>query len=179
MEWIYDDGGRSDYFRANAGDCVTRAIAIATGRDYKEVYNTIKKIIGYTPRNGVSKKDTQKVMKHFGGVWKPCMKIGTGCKVHLTESELPEGTIICSVTHHVVCIKDRVIYDNHNPSRFGERCVYGYWVFSKEIEKPKEITTYGTIKKLGIKTVVDLPYLLKQAGFKEGDFVDITIKKRL
>lgn len=37
MKFHYSDGGRSNYFKAtNVGDCVTRAICNATGKDYKE-----------------------------------------------------------------------------------------------------------------------------------------------
>ena len=40
--FIYDDGGRSKYYRMKfksdrVGDCVIRALAIATGGDYKSV----------------------------------------------------------------------------------------------------------------------------------------------
>ena len=40
--FIYDDGGRSKYYRMKfksdrVGDCVIRALAIATGEDYKSV----------------------------------------------------------------------------------------------------------------------------------------------
>ena len=36
MKFIYDDGGRSKYFKAKGvSDCVTRAICNATGKDYK------------------------------------------------------------------------------------------------------------------------------------------------
>lgn len=129
MKVVITDGGRSKYFKGkDVGDCVTRALALATGIDYKEVYDTIKNITGKTPRNGVSKKDTSKVMEHYGFKWTPLMKIGAGCTVHLTESELPSGTIICSVSKHVVCVKDGVIYDAFDPQRNGTRCVYGYWV---------------------------------------------------
>ena len=42
MEFVYDDGGRAKYFRAErVGDCACRAVAIATGRDYKQVYDDI------------------------------------------------------------------------------------------------------------------------------------------
>ena len=42
MEFVYSDGGRSKYFKANnVGDCVTRAICNATGKDYKEVYDAL------------------------------------------------------------------------------------------------------------------------------------------
>jgi hypothetical protein len=42
QKFIYDDGGRSAVgFKGNTGDCVTRAISIATGKSYKEVYNAL------------------------------------------------------------------------------------------------------------------------------------------
>ena len=37
MKWIYNDGGRSLYYKAqNVRDCVCRAIAIANDEDYKD-----------------------------------------------------------------------------------------------------------------------------------------------
>ena len=33
LEFSYNDGGRSKYFKGEAGDCVVRAIAIATDSD--------------------------------------------------------------------------------------------------------------------------------------------------
>lgn len=131
MKYVYNDGGRSKYFKGEARDCVTRAIAIATNRDYKEVYNEIAKIIGYTPRNGVKKKDTKKVMEKLGFKWIPCMGIGTGCTIHLKENELPNGIIICRVTRHICCVIDKVINDTFDPSRDETRCVYGYWIIRR------------------------------------------------
>ena len=132
MELKINDGGRAKYFAANkVGDCVTRAIAIATGRDYKEVYNEIALYLGYTPRNGVAKKDVKKVMAHFGGEWHSCMKIGSGCKVHLTDNEVPmKGRIVCQLSHHACAVIDGVINDTFDCSRKGTRCVYGYWDFT-------------------------------------------------
>lgn len=127
MNFIYNDGGRSKYFKGSARDCVTRAIAIATNEDYKVVYQKIKKIIKQTPRNGIPKKDTKKIMESFGFNWVPLMSIGSGCQTHLNTEELPKGTIICQVSGHVVCVKDGIIYDTFDCSRNGKRCVYGYW----------------------------------------------------
>ena len=132
MEFTYNDGGRSKYFKGTANDCVTRAVAIATGKDYKEVYNLVaecvKEVTGVkSARNGVPKKVTKKVMKLMGFTWVPTMTIGSGCKVHLTENELPKGTIIVQVTGHVSCVIDGTINDTHDCSRDGSRCVYGYW----------------------------------------------------
>lgn len=133
MKYIYNDGGRSQYFKANkVGDCVTRALSIALRKDYKDVYNTITKIVGYTPRNGVHNRDTKKVMKHFGGVWHACSGIGKGCVVHLKDNEIPmQGAIICKLTKHVTCVVDGAINDTYDPSRDGTRMVYGYWTFNK------------------------------------------------
>lgn len=132
MEWVYDDGGRSMYFTATkVGDCVTRAIAIATNKDYKEVYNEIKRLIGKTPRNGVYKQDTKKIMEHFGGAWVSCSGIGVKKRTHLESKELPlQGRLIAQVSKHTTCIIDGVIHDTYDPSRGGKRMVYGYWVFN-------------------------------------------------
>lgn len=132
MKFNYNDGGRSKYFKGNVGDCVTRSIAIATGRDYKEIYNLVaeyvKKETGTkSARNGVSKKATKKIMNDLGFKWIPTMKIGSGCKVHLTEDELPKGTLIVSVSKHLTCVIDGVINDTFDCSRDSNRCVYGYW----------------------------------------------------
>ena len=125
------DGGRSQYFKGIAGDCVTRAVALVTGRDYKEVYDEIKKLIKRSPRDGVAKQATRVVMSHFGGEWVSCMSIGTGCKVHLKDGEIPmDKRIICSLSGHVAAVINGVINDDHDPSRNGSRCVYGYWKFN-------------------------------------------------
>ena len=131
MEWVYDDGGRSRYFSASSVcDCVTRSVAIATGLDYKEVYNRIRLIIGYSPRNGIKRKDVKKVLDTFGGKWHSCMSIGSGCKVHLKDGQIPmDKIIVCSVSKHLTCVRNGIIRDTFDPSRDGSRCVYGYWEF--------------------------------------------------
>ena len=57
------------------------------------------------------------------------MKIGSGCKVHLSEDELPNGRLVCNLSGHVTCVIDGVINDTYDCSRDGKRCVYGYWKF--------------------------------------------------
>jgi len=41
LNFTYSDGGRSNYFKGEAGDCVVRAIAIATEIDYKVIYDKL------------------------------------------------------------------------------------------------------------------------------------------
>lgn len=138
LNFVYDDGGRSKYYTATkVGDCVTRAISIASGMDYQEVYNMIAdannrkykhKKKKSSPRNGVYKEDINYIMGALGFKWHSCMSIGTGCKVHLNTDEIPmDKVIICSVSKHLVAVKNGVIHDTYDPSRNGMRCVYGYW----------------------------------------------------
>lgn len=139
MQLIYNDGGRSQYFKASkVGDCVTRAISIATGLDYKRVYDDLNKMAKSertgkrktgksSARNGVYKSTFKKYLDSLGWVWHPCMGIGTGCTMHLNEQELPGGTLIVQVSKHLTCVKDGVLHDTYDCLRNGTRCVYGYW----------------------------------------------------
>lgn len=139
MKFHYDDGGRAEAgYRGKTGDCVTRAIAIATGKPYQEVYDDLnalgrrertgkRKRPSSSARTGVSMATSRKYLASFGWKWTPTMHIGAGCKVHLCADELPQGKLIVRVSKHVVAVIDGVIHDTYDPSRDETRCVYGYW----------------------------------------------------
>lgn len=139
MEWVYDDGGRAAAgFKGTTGDCVCRAIAIATQRPYKEVYDLInefgkaerssKRRSGKSSaRTGVYKSTVRKIMEHLGWKWTPTMQIGTGCRVHLKADELPGGRIIVALSGHEAAVIDGVLHDTYDSSRGETRCVYGYY----------------------------------------------------
>lgn len=159
MKFVYNDGGRSKYFRAqNVGDCGVRAICNATGNDYKEVYNAINRLAKSertgvrkhgvsNARNGVYVETLNKYLTSIGWEWHPTMTIGAGCRVHLDENELPSGTIIVRLSSHFSCVKDGVIYDTYDCSRGGSRCVYGYWKQSETFTKPVRATKAKTPTK--------------------------------
>jgi hypothetical protein len=139
MNCVYNDGGRSAAgFKGETSDCVTRAIAIATGKPYQEVYDAIN-AAGKTERigkrkrgrsraaTGVYKSTIRKYLESIGWMWFPTMAIGSGCRVHLRADELPPGRLVVSVSKHLVAVIDGVIHDTHDPSRDGTRCVYGYY----------------------------------------------------
>lgn len=164
MKFIYDDGGRKVAgYVGHTGDCVVRAIAIATQLPYQQVYDGInaasygertgtrKKGIS-SARTGVYKQTIRKYLASLGWRWMPTMHIGSGCKVHLADSELPMGRLIVSVSKHMTAVIDGVIHDTGDPQRepqnvyggtpvmdadgqlrnpiiqvMGGRCVYGYW----------------------------------------------------
>ena len=124
MKFKYNNGGSTFKERK---DCVIRAIAIATNQDYNKILNEFKLLMDKPPYKGVPKKIAKKYLTDTGWQWKPTMSIGTGCKVHLKEDELPKGIIICALSKHLTTIIDGVINDTFDPSRNGTRCVYGYW----------------------------------------------------
>ena len=145
MKYQYNDGGRSQYFKGDAGDCVVRAIAIASGLNYKKVYDDLYKLNAEyaiskdtkvarrlrnksaPPRNGNYKKVYHDYILSLGFKWTPTMLVGQGCKGHLKADELPSGAFIARVSKHLCAVIDGVIQDTFDPSRGGKRCVYGYY----------------------------------------------------
>jgi len=149
MPFVRTDGGRAAAgFDGKTGDCVVRAVAIASERPYLEVYdalsqgmrtqrNTKRGKAKSSARDGVNvnRKWFKDYMREAGFVWVPTMTVGSGCKVHLVAGELPMGRLVVSVSKHYTCVLDGVVHDSHNPQRrvhwadgrISERCVYGYW----------------------------------------------------
>lgn len=134
--WIWDDGGRADAgYRGQAGDCVTRSIAIAAQLDYQAVYDDLnertkalrRKGKRSGARTGVPRKIIRSYFAEIGWMWTPTMFIGSGCTVHLRADELPGGRLVANCSGHLVAVVDGIIRDTHDPTRGGTRCVYGYW----------------------------------------------------
>lgn len=153
----YNDGGRKEAgFKGHTGDCVARAIAIASGRPYREVYDRLaegnknqrvtrrtraRNARVKTARLGiyVKRKWFKDYMAELGFEWTPTMQVGQGCKVHLDASELPSGRLVVAVSKHYTAMIDGVINDTYDPRRYEvgakngvhfskpTRCVYGYW----------------------------------------------------
>lgn len=150
-----NDGGRSKYFKASSvGDCVTRAIAIASGRDYKEVYDELFAIAKKSPRNGVKMSATKKYMKAHGFEWHATSGIGVGIKANLCKGDLPEqGAIVCRLSGHLVAVVDGVVqdtYDSRTNTINGKyRGVYGYWSITPTSDNPT--TSKATSKKKAAK----------------------------
>ena len=142
-----NDGGREEAgFKGGAGDCVVRSIAIAANLPYMQVYEDLRlaneryaqrrndrlakrlNTKGPSPRNGNHRNVFHDYIFGLGFEWVPTMKVGAGCQVHLRIDELPPGVLIVKVSKHLTAIVNGVIYDTHDPSRGGNRCVYGYYI---------------------------------------------------
>jgi len=154
MDFVADDGGRAAAgFKGKAGDCVCRAVAIAAGLPYAEVYKTLADGMGSqrvtkrsgslarSARNGVTvkRKWFRDYMASLGFRWVPLMKIGSGCTTNLVKGQLPMGRLIVSLSKHYTAVIDGVIHDTYDPQRatiihdeqgerMSHRCVYGYWI---------------------------------------------------
>lgn len=145
-DFTFDDGGRAAAgFRGNADDCVTRAIAIATGLPYRDVYDALHAASkahaetrrdavarairrqGASPRGGVHRAIYDAYLADLGWQWTPTMRIGAGTTVHLRADELPGGPLIARLSRHVTAVIDGAIRDTHDPSRDGTRAVYGIY----------------------------------------------------
>jgi len=141
IPFVRNDGGRAAAgFTGSTGDCVTRAIAIATGVPYIDVYNYLKKASGTSPRDGMHRKFYDKfLIGELGWKWQATMTVGSGCRVHLDASELPTGRIVCRLSRHLCAVIDGVLHDTYDCSDTGTwveadgtirrtgRCVYGYF----------------------------------------------------
>ncbi len=137
MNFILDDGGRAGTgFRGYAGDCVTRAIAIAAELPYRKVYDALNAICSGqrrwkgrkgSSRIGVPRRVYHKYLTSIGFKWVPTMEIGKGCHTHLRPEELPGGRLVTRLSGHLSAVIDGVIHDLYDTSRDGMRCVYGYY----------------------------------------------------
>lgn len=152
MEFIYSTGGREKYWNTTrVGDCVTRAICNATGKDYKEVYDRLKYLektrrVGKHEKKGSVRDGVRlSVLKYYieqelGWVHHSTVKYQQGVSMHLTDEEIPMGNLIVDISKHLTNVKDKVIYDTYNCSEktyydrdLGcfvtnkNRAVYNYW----------------------------------------------------
>jgi hypothetical protein len=146
VSYGYHDGGRAEAgFRGPARDCVTRAVAIAAGRPYRTVYDELSAIQAglrrgagrarphASARDGVivQRKAFRDYMAGLGFAWTPTMAVGAGCTVHVHHRELPKaGRLVLHLSRHCAAYVDGILFDTHDCSRGGTRCVYGYWTLS-------------------------------------------------
>ena len=138
MKVVLTDGGRLEAgFKGKApGDCVTRAIALATGLPYLQVYNELNAIAQderpcrgkerSNARTGVHRETYDRLMKQLGWLWTPTMGIGQRHRVRLRDVPAT-GKLVVTLNEHLTCVIGGVVYDNHDPSQGGERCVFSYW----------------------------------------------------
>ena len=150
--FVKDDGGRSKSGVPGAdrkvGDCVARAIAIATQKPYREVHDAL--VVGTVDHVITDTSEHGKWVRRKGGVryfdvdhgcddkvygryleslgWKFTATPSRGPgKVHLRADELPSGRLVVRISGHLVAVIDGVIRDTFDSGRNGRVHVKGYW----------------------------------------------------
>jgi hypothetical protein len=143
--FVKDDGGRSRSGIARGsrkdetGDCVTRAIAIATEKPYREVHDAL---IGAAVRHAMTGKTSwakwargrrrtvsifhadhgahaevyNPLLESLGWKFTSTKELPRGKGVRLRADELPRGRLIVRLPKHLVAVIDGVIHDNFDCS---------------------------------------------------------------
>jgi len=163
--WVKDDGGRrrSDIARSGSadgtGDCVARAIAIATRKPYREVHDalTVAKVRdvaagsdawarrarrkggvhAFHADHGVSDAVYGPYLEGLGWRFTSTKELPRGRGVHLRADELPGGRLIVRLPRHLSAVIDGVIHDTLDCSDEGRCRIQGYWTV-KNCKRPRK-----------------------------------------
>lgn len=124
-DFVYDDGGRvAAGYKNPAGDCVCRALAIASGRSYMEVRDRLRIGTGRvrhskrraSPDNGIPvlKRWFILLMEEFGFTF-------------VRKGEIPDaGRIVVITRTHAFAVIDGTARDTHMSGLADRR--FGYWI---------------------------------------------------
>ena len=155
MWFQWDDGGREGYYFTGKplGDCVARAIAIATGLSYRRVHRELLKlqrahvrgrfekrcgrpptydeyssgafVRREQPQHGVERCVSRRYLSELGWVWVPCIAVGSSARSRLGVDPLPAGPVIVATHRHLSAVVDGVLRDT-NSGAIG-RTIHGYY----------------------------------------------------
>lgn len=130
-KWIWHDGGRAGAgFVGSTGDCVVRSIAIATGKEYREVYDAIYAVAGESPRNGAQLLHYEKFLTDLGFESVTC-----AYPTRLSfMPDLPGIAVLRFAANelsrkrgHLATVVDGTIYDTWDPQLDENYVVDRYW----------------------------------------------------
>ena len=133
--FIINDGGRAEAgYKGRTRDCVVRAIAIATGGNYKVIYREINSIglrvanKKSVARNGVPLNVMHLFMEQAGFEYVVLPQSFKDRK-NLLNYIPPSGKVILNLAGHVVASVDGVLHDTFDTraSKYGRRIVRGYF----------------------------------------------------
>jgi len=150
-EFVEDDGGRAAAGYGEAeGDCVARAITIATGKPYTEVFEALKAAHArYVKRlrpggdaalaeerrrtepihNGCDQKVYGRYLRSLGWQYTRIRE-----RLCLRAGALPSGRLVVDLDRHLVALIDGVIHDTYDSGGAGRRPVKGYYRQTEQAE---------------------------------------------
>ena len=130
-KWIWHDGGRAGAgFVGSTGDCVVRAITIATGKEYREVYDAIHAASGKSPRQGASILHYEKFLTDLGFECVKCeyptqLRFMGELSGNVVMLFLPDGN--ARKRGHLCTMIDGTIYDTWDPQFEKDFVIDRYW----------------------------------------------------
>ena len=148
--WVRDDGGRrvAGFKDTAPGDCVVRAIAIATRKPYREVHDAIAAAyVVFATDEGSNARDALLAAKEIASdtagergvnneIWGPFLREQGWQQIRTTQGDvapmwkdasLPPGRLVVQLYGHLVAVVDGIAHDTHDCVRGGRVRVYGYW----------------------------------------------------
>ena len=153
MKYTFNDGGRSEHYKGKTGDCVTRAISIATKMPYDVVYNALfdiarnwkgnsKKAIRIrataSPRKSTNRNVSVKFLNDVLGL------VEVREKHKINDTLFYKGTYIVKVRRHFIAIIDGVINDTWDSRKTTGRFTPDE--FDNPMPQWKTVTRYWKIK---------------------------------
>ena len=158
IDYTYNDGGRAQAgYKGTTGDCICRAVCILTGRDYKEVYETIADFMSskgrtksanmYTYRR-VQGKRSQASTKRRKVTTEQIVKLFGFKKVTLPKGELPTyteaheryGDCLATTTKHIVALKDGALQDIFDGREY-------MWMGDEEVVRERKARSVYVLEK--------------------------------
>ncbi len=128
MEFVWNDGGRAACgYVGFTSDCATRAIAIATGAVYRDVYEQLGNLADHSPRLGLSANLARDFLAKHNWQLHPA-KMPT-----FDGNVIPKGVVIVHAakdsgkSHHLCSVIDHVVHDTWNPSDDVQYQVLSFW----------------------------------------------------
>ena len=128
MKYIKDHGGREKYTRCrfnkdNTGDCVIRAIAIATGKDYREVRDALFELAREMWVMPSTTDCYEAYLTSLGWERHSPLKDGNR-KVLVKDFPIKTGAVIIHTCKHLTTIVDGEIHDTWDTSGSAANSYY-------------------------------------------------------
>lgn len=123
-----------EYYKMNAnpkekktGDCVVRAITLATTKSWEEVLTDLFNIAIEEKEMLNSKKCYEKLLENYGFIKykQPRFSDRTKYQVRELADALPKSEIVISVANHMTYVSKGTLYDTWD---CGRKSVGNYWI---------------------------------------------------
>lgn len=170
-KFSWNDGGRSvGGFVGMTGDCVSRAISIATGIAYREVYEILKSRYGSSPRNGVPSSIYGPYLNELGWIPNHSVAVITpNPNLELIEQiRLPEGPNIIQCqrvgrsTAHLCTVIDHVLHDTWDARDEGAYYVTNAWTAGPHAIRSTDSTAGNEKRQTGDLTQAEFEKIINR-----------------